>query len=139
MILRAGSSGLTLVEVLVAVAILVASAVGILQALGTVAHALAVGEQRLSAYEFAVSKMEELRIAALQVRGLDEDSLEPLNSYGSFRAGGQPFRWEVTSQALSPDAGLGSMTLAVGWSRSAQTYENRFSTLFAIPVEEAKK
>lgn len=133
-----GERGLTLIEVLVAVAILASSAVGVLQALGTVAHALALGEQRLSAYEFAASKMEELKLEALQIQSSDPDPLKPLNTHGSFRLGMQPFRWEVTSQAVSADSGLGSMTLTVGWIRGAQEYENRFSTLFRLPVEEEK-
>ena len=119
--------GLTLVEILVAVAILATGGVLILQALARGAYTLKVAENRRHAYIFSQAKMADLDMSLKQ-------GLEP-TTRGQFRMGREQFRWDVyTSPTEEPELQL--VTLRVAWRQGQHDYASQFSTLVRVKEEE---
>ena len=121
------SRGLTLVEILVAVAILATGGVLILQALARGAYALNVAENRRWAYVFSQAKMADLDMSLKQ-------GLEP-KTHGEFRMGREQFRWDVDTFATD-EPELQLVTLTVAWRQGRHDYASQFSTLVRVEVEE---
>ncbi|MBI4313547.1 MAG: type II secretion system protein [Candidatus Omnitrophica bacterium] len=113
--------GMTLVEVLMAVALLGIGAAFLLQSFATVSRALDVAQTQTDAYGFSVSKMEELQAAWRAGHTPDME--------GSFQIHNKRFLWQAEAAAHEPEAvfsPLSTLTLRVQWNqRGAQALEWR--------------
>jgi len=124
---------MTLVELLVAVAILSGGSILILQSLATVSHALTVAENTAGIHPFAVNKMAERHLDVRRNRQLGE------GEQGRFQMGKQSFEWEMVPQAVPEDPAVGAVTLTVRWRQGWRRYEENYRTLIWIPIEKEKE
>jgi prepilin-type N-terminal cleavage/methylation domain-containing protein len=105
------SSGLTLIELLVAVSVLGAAAVGILPGLAVASRVARLLDRQSKAYFFACSKLDEVRLASMQGVPLEE------KSSGVFRAGIDRIDWQMTVVPIAADVQLQTVTLDMSWPR----------------------
>ena len=121
--------GLTLIEVLVSIVILSTGVALVLPAFARIVHAQELAARSTQAYLFAVSKIAEVELSALQ--GIVPTEVEE----GSFRVGQQPYVWELSAVPVAEDPQVHLVTLDVAW-RFGQDHSTRnFSTLVRVPTE----
>lgn len=126
------NKGLTLVEVLVSVVILSVGAVLIMQALGRVSTAWTLGEGRLSATLFLMSKMGEVELALQEGQDLGG------HPHGSFQSGDRQFGWDLVYGSVPDDPNSTAVALGVTWKAGQHTFEHRLETILRRPPEESR-
>ena len=125
-----GPSGLTLIEVLMAVTLLAVGVVLIVQGLGTVSRALEVAEQRATAYAFSASKLAELE-SRWAAQTVVEETVQ--RHGGTTMAEGRLLRWQAAVAPLAEAPGLAWLTLYVGWRTGPKSSGLQYRTLLAMP------
>ena len=121
---------MTLIEVLVSVGILAASAVVILQAFVRGAYTLALVKNRMAAYAFSSAKMADVELALRQGK-----APEPK---GRFRMGRDEFEWRIEAGPSGDDPQLARIALTVGWHQGRSLYESQVVTLARLPEAAAQ-
>jgi prepilin-type N-terminal cleavage/methylation domain-containing protein len=123
-----GTRGLTLIEVLVAVAIIAAAFVPLLTMFTTGAHAGQYARYVTIGNQLAASRLEELRAA-----GYDALSSQPRQSFATLPqyAGFGEFECQVSVTEVEID--LKEVTVAVFWTRPRNTASVSATTLVRRP------
>lgn len=99
MMLRIGSRGFTLIEVMLAVSILAIGIIGVLRAYSTAVNALGVGQENIDAVCLLKEKMSEIERLVLEGEGIS-----PGTSSGRFEGELESFEWEsVVKQSSVED------------------------------------
>ena len=130
--------GLTLIELLAAVAILATGAVFVMGAMARAAEAQALSDEYRQAYLFALTKMATAEMDFSTGAEMNDEQ------DGSFLVGSQPFAWRLSAQpetpagaakdepasqpAASPQEGATIVTLTVTWRRGEQEYAQAYRT-----------
>jgi len=121
---RACGAGFTLVEVMVAAALLSLSAVWLYQSLFISVDAAVYGSNRLATMLWAQAELgrtEESLLAGVAARLKEEEGTVALN--------GRDFSWKKTLSSV--DDGLYSTTLSLSWKESGKERRLSFSTMYA--------
>lgn len=119
------AAGFTLVEVMVAVAILGLAAVGWLAAVGSQVRTMARASEVTVATALAQERLETIRLLAADRLPSLPDSLEE----GTFRDALHGYRWEADARTL-PGTKLAELTLTVSWDGGSRT----LATLVPLPA-----
>ncbi|MCG8430544.1 MAG: prepilin-type N-terminal cleavage/methylation domain-containing protein [Candidatus Omnitrophica bacterium] len=113
--LRTGSRGFTLIEVMVATAVLAFGTVMVFEAFFVSANTYASYERYLKASAWMPQKLWEVEQAVMQYG--DAASLEP---DGRVVLSGKQFDWRVTSESMDQESGLYRILLEVSWSQGVR-------------------
>ena len=113
--LRTGSRGFTLIEVMVATAVLAFGTVMVFEAFFVSANTYASYERYLKASAWMPQKLWEVEQAVMQYG--DAASLEP---EGRVVLSGKQFDWKMTSESMDEESGLYRILLEVSWKQGVR-------------------
>ncbi|HAJ57359.1 MAG TPA: hypothetical protein DCL35_06280 [Candidatus Omnitrophica bacterium] len=117
--------GFTLVEVMMAVAILSFGVVMLYSAFFVCIDAVTYASNRLNAQMWAQNKFWEERESLLRNSAVSRDGL-----YGSVSFNGRDFEWQESAQSV--DDGLMQLGLALSWKEAAKFRKLAYSAYVAL-------
>ena len=123
--------GFTLIEVLLSLMVISVGAVFILQALAKIAETFTIAENRIVAYRFTASKLEEIESTPSD----KETFLLPQE--GAFKEGNTRFNWSWTPRlVLEEDPTLAEASFTVRWKRGVWEYSHQADTLLRLSIKK---